>query len=131
VVDDYEPWRRFVRSALQEQSELQVIAEVSDGAVAVQKALELQPDLILLDLGLAGLNGIDAARQIRECVPKAKILFVTENSSWDIAEEGLRTPQAYVMKEDAGSELLIAVSTVLPDEKFVSRRFAGRDFSGT
>lgn len=125
VVDDYEPWRRHACSLLRKQAELEVIGEVSDGLEAVQKAQKLQPDLILLDLGLSGLNGIEAARRIRECAPKAKILFVTTNSSWDIAEEALSTgAQGYIVKEDA--ELMIAVNAVLRGEKFVGRRFAGR-----
>jgi DNA-binding NarL/FixJ family response regulator len=66
IVDDYEPWRRYFSTALQNKPELQVIGEVSDGLEAVQKAQELQPDLILLDIGLPTLNGIAAARRIRE-----------------------------------------------------------------
>jgi len=75
VVDDYQPWVRLIRSMLPEAWELQVIAEASDGREAVQKAIELQPDLILLDIGLPALNGIEAARQIRQHNPKARILF--------------------------------------------------------
>ena len=124
VVDDFEPWRRFVCSELEEHLESQIIAEASDGTEAVQKAGELQPDLVLLDLGLPGLNGIEAARRIRECAPKAKILFVTENSSWEIAEEALRTgAHGYIVKEDAELELMIAVNAVLQGEIFVGRRF--------
>ena len=59
VVDDYQPWVRLIRSMLPEAWELQVIAEASDGREAVQKAIELQPDLILLDIGLPALNGIE------------------------------------------------------------------------
>ena len=89
VVDDYQPWRRFVCLTLQIRPELQVIGEVSDGLEAVKKAQELQPDLIVLDIGLPTLNGIEAARRIREVSPEAKILFVSENRSWDITEEAL------------------------------------------
>ena len=64
---------------LRKRSELQVIGEVSDGLVAVQKAEELQPDLVTLDMGLPTLNGIETARQIREVSPQSKILFVSEN----------------------------------------------------
>ena len=87
VVDDYKPWLRFISSMLQKQSNLQVIGEVSDGLEAVQKAQELKPDLILLDVGLPTMNGIEAARQIRQRVPESKILIVSENRSWDVAEE--------------------------------------------
>ena len=91
VVDDYEPWRRFASTTLLKQPELQVIGEVSDGLEAVQKAKELQPDLILLDVGLPTLNGIEAARRIRKVSPGSKILFASENRSADIAEEALST----------------------------------------
>jgi CheY-like chemotaxis protein len=76
VVDDYEPWRRFVSTTLHKQPKLQVIGEALDGLEAVQKAEELQPDLIVLDIGLPTLDGIEAARRIRKLAPKSKILFV-------------------------------------------------------
>ena len=125
VVDDFEPWRRQICSTLQERPEFQVIAEVSDGQDAVRKAQELQPDLILLDIGLPKLNGIEAARQIRKCAPNSKILFVSENRSREIAEEALRTGAiGYVVKSDAAGELMPAVTAVLQGQQFISVRFA-------
>jgi DNA-binding NarL/FixJ family response regulator len=130
VVDDYEPWRRFVSTTLQKQSKLQVIGEARDGLEAVQKAQQLQPDLILLDIGLARLNGIEAARRIRELSPKSRILFLSENRSWDIAEEALRTGAGgYVVKSDAAGELLPAVEAVLKGKRFVSASLAGNDLT--
>ena len=84
VVDDYEPFRRFVSSMLGEMPELQIIGEAADGLEAVQKAEELRPDLILLDIGLPILNGIEAARQIRRLVQESKIVFVSQESSADV-----------------------------------------------
>ena len=128
VVDDFEPFRRCVASVLQELPTVQVIFEVSDGLAAVQKAEELQPDLIVLDLGLPKLNGLEAARQIRQLSPNSKILFLSQESSADVVQEALRLGAlAYVIKSDAGSELLTAVCAVLRGEKFVGRRFAGHD----
>jgi len=72
VVEDHEPFRRFVCSALGKRPELQIVSEVSDGLEAVHKFEELQPDLILLDIGLPTLNGIDAARRIRKVAPTPK-----------------------------------------------------------
>jgi DNA-binding NarL/FixJ family response regulator len=130
VVDDFEPFRRFVCSTLAQIPDLQVIGEVSDGLEAVRKAQELQPDVILMDLGLPTLNGIEAARRIRGLSPESKILFLSENRSWDIAEEALSTgARGYVVKSDAGSELLPAVEAVLHGEKFVSASLSDSDLS--
>ena len=128
VVDDYEPWRRFVSMRLHKQPELQVMGEALDGLEAVRKAQELHPDLILLDIGLPSLNGIEAARRIRELSPKSKILFISENRSWDIAEEALRMGAGgYVVKSDAAGELLPAVEAVLRGKRYVSASLAGHD----
>jgi DNA-binding NarL/FixJ family response regulator len=118
LVDDYEPWRRYFSTALQKEPELQVIAEVSDGLKAVQKAEELQPDLIFLDIGLPTLNGIDAARRIRDVSPASKILFISENRSFDILKEALSTgARGYILKSDTASELMPAVKAVLEGKR--------------
>jgi DNA-binding NarL/FixJ family response regulator len=127
VVDDYEPWHRFISTILQKQPELQIIGRVSDGVEAVLQSQQLQPDLILLDIGLPTLNGIEAARQIREVSPTSKILFVSENRSPDIAEEALRVgARGYVVKSDTSSELLPAIEAVLQGKQFVSAALARR-----
>jgi DNA-binding NarL/FixJ family response regulator len=111
----------------QKRPRLRIVGEASDGLEAVQKAQELQPDLILLDIGLPMLNGIEAARRIRELSPKSKILYVSEDRSLDFVEEALRTGAAgYVVKSDAGSELLSAVDAVLLGKRFVSASLAGK-----
>jgi len=99
---------------------LQIVGEVSDGLVAVQKARELQPNLILLDIGLPTLNGIEAARHIREVSPKSIILFLSENRSPDIAGEALSIGAGYVIKSDAATELLPAVDAVLQGGHYIS-----------
>jgi DNA-binding NarL/FixJ family response regulator len=130
VVDDYEPWRRYLSTTLRKQG-LQVIGEVSDGLEAVQQAQELRPNLILLDIGLPTLNGIEAARRIRQVSPASKILFVSENRSADITEEALRTGAGgYVVKSDAAADLLPAVKTVLGGKRFVSASLADYGLNG-
>ncbi len=110
---------------------MQVIGVASDGLEAVQKVEQLQPDLILLDIGLPSLNGIEVARRIRELSPKSKILFVSQESSADVVQGALGTgAQGYVLKIDAGRELLEGVNAVLRREQFVSGRFASHDFTG-
>ena len=98
-----------------------MVGEASDGLEAVQKSQELQPDLIVLDLGLPKLNGIEAARRIRERSATSKILIVSQESSADIVHEAFSTGVlGYVVKAYAGSELLPAVEAVLRGEQFVS-----------
>jgi DNA-binding NarL/FixJ family response regulator len=128
-VDDFEQWRHFVSSRLQNEPNLQIICEVADGMDAVEKAEQLRPDLILLDIGLPTLNGIEAARRIRKLAPKSKILFLSQNHSPDIAAEALRIASGYVIKSDASSELLPAVEAVLRGKQFVSGRFVSHDFA--
>ena len=121
VVEDSEPFRRFVVSTLRPKPEVQVICEVSDGLEAVQKAQELQPGLILLDIGLPTLNGIEAARRIRKVSPKSKIVFLSLVSDADVVREALSLGAVgYVAKTHAGTDLLTAVEAVLRGETFVS-----------
>jgi DNA-binding NarL/FixJ family response regulator len=95
---------------------------VSDGLEAVQKAEELKPDLILLDIGLPTLNGIEAARQIRQLSPDSKIIFVSQESSRKVVQEALSLgAQGYVVKAMAAHELLAAVEAVIAGKQFVSR----------
>ena len=130
MVEDYEPLRRFICSTLRERPEFQIVEEVTDGLEAVQKAAELQPDLIVLDIGLPSLNGINVARRIRKLSPKSKILFVSQESSADVVQEALASGAlGYVVKAYAGSELLTAVEAVLQGRLFVSSGLSGRYFT--
>jgi DNA-binding NarL/FixJ family response regulator len=122
VVDDYQPWRDYVRSILPQWLDCPVITEARDGLEAVHRAEELQPDLILLDVGLPEMNGIEAARCIREASPHSIILFVSEDRSPEIAEEGLRTgARGYISKSSAASELWPAIQAILRGEVFLGK----------
>ncbi|HEX4920267.1 MAG TPA: response regulator [Candidatus Bathyarchaeia archaeon] len=130
VVDDYEPWVNFATKTLRGKLELRVVGEASDGLEAVQKAQGLQPDLILLDIGLPTINGIQAARRILQHSPKTKILFVSEQRSPDIVEEALRTGAGgYLVKSYAASELVPAVKALLEGKRFVSASLSAHDSS--
>lgn len=121
IVDDYESFRRFLTLALQSRNDIRVVAEASDGVEAVNKAKELQPDLILLDIGLPKINGLEASRRIRNFSPNSKILIVSQETSVDIVQEALRVgASGYVLKSGAASELLPAIKTVLEGKRFVS-----------
>ena len=106
---------------LRAQPELRVIAEVADGLEAVQKAQDLTPDLILLDIGLPNLDGLEAAKRIHYVAPDAAIIFLTANSDKGVVRAALSTgAEGYVLKRDAGRELLTAVAVVLGGDDFVS-----------
>ncbi len=119
IVDDGRAWRKAVCSLLQEQLDLVIICEGSDGLEAVRKSEELQPDLILLDIGLPSVNGLEAARQIRKVSPCSRILFQSSHHDPEVLQEALRTgAMGYVVKSNAARDLLRAVNTVMRDEQF-------------
>ncbi len=121
MVEDFEPFRRFSRSTLGSLPNLQIVGEVSDGLEAVRIAAQLQPDLVLLDIGLPTLDGLEAARQIRTHCPASKIIFVTLESDEYFVQEAFRIgAMAYVTKSRARKELLDAVNAVLDGRQFVS-----------
>ena len=123
VVDDFDPMRKTVRATLQERCDLQVVGEASDGLEAVQKAMELKPDWILMDIRLPSLNGIEVARQIRKLVPEAKILFLSQETSAEVIQEALSLgASGYVVKVSAGIDLLPAIEAVISGRQFVSGR---------
>jgi DNA-binding NarL/FixJ family response regulator len=130
VVDDFKDWLRQVRSLLQSRPECQVIGEASDGSEAVQKAEELKPDLIVLDVGLPNLSGIEAARRIRQRSPNSEIIFLSQNSDLDVVRAALDTGAlGYVRKTDAGRELLPAMDAVLRGKQFVSSSLKDYQFT--
>ena len=132
VADDYEGWRRQVRSLLRARPEWQVIAEAADGPETVQKAEELKPDLILVDIGLPKLNGIEAARRIRQLTPNSKIMFLSMYNSPDVVQAGLSTGAlGYVRKTDVKKELLPAMDAVLRGKQFVSSSLRNHQFTDT
>lgn len=126
LVDDFVAFRGVVSSLLRKKPELQIVAEASEGIEAVQKAWQLQPSLILLDIGLPKLNGIAAARQIRELAPQSKIIFVTQETSADIVKEAIGLgAMGYVVKTKVQSELLKAIGSVLEGKQFISSGLTG------
>jgi DNA-binding NarL/FixJ family response regulator len=121
LVDDHEPFRQFVRTTLSTRAEIEIIGEASDGLEAVQMAQKLGPGLIVLDIGLPGLNGIEAARRIRKLSPQSIILFLSQESSADVIQEALSAGAlGYVIKTSAATDLMVALDAVLRNQQFVS-----------
>ena len=114
VADDFAQWRAGVRAILQARPEWQIIGEACDGLAAVQITAALLPDIIVLDLGMSVLNGIEAAKRIRQDSPRSKIIFATENNDAEIKAEALAIgAEAYLLKANAGSELLASIEAAL------------------
>jgi DNA-binding NarL/FixJ family response regulator len=130
VVDDFEPFRRFVCSMLQYKSEWQIVGEASNGMEAVQKSEDLEPALIVLDIGLPKLNGIEAARRIRKLLPDCKILFLSQETSSNIVQEAFSLGAVgYVVKACAGGELLTAMEAVCGGGRFIGQGLSSAGFS--
>jgi len=123
VVDDFAPFREFASTVLKNEASFHIVAEAADGREAIQKASESRPDLVVLDIDLPFLCGIEVARQIRRCSPHSTILFLSGNNDPDVIEAALQTGAlGYVLKLDAVDDLLDAAKEVLSGKRFVSRR---------
>ena len=123
VVDDHDAVRKAICQLLRSQSDFEVVCEVADGFEAVRRAEELQPDVVVLDISMPNLNGIEAARHVRRVAPGAEILFLTQDNSSQIVREALSTgARGYVLKTEAANELIDAVYAVGQHKQFVSSK---------
>jgi DNA-binding NarL/FixJ family response regulator len=126
VVDDYEPFRRLTCSILKQIADIQVVGEASDGLEALQKAVELKPNLILLDIGLPKLTGIEVGRQLTKLVPDTSILFVSQEAAGEVVREAIKLGAAgYVYKSRTNRDLLPALDAVIAGKQFVSSDLQG------
>jgi len=121
IVEDHQGLCALLRSLLENETQCVVVGEASDGLQAVQKAQELQPDFVLLDLSLPKLNGMEAARRIRKVSPESKIVFLSQEPDPEIVQTALRLGAGYLLKSDV-KELPTAVHAILEGRKFVSDR---------
>jgi len=119
IADDHELIRRGLIAALSDRPEWTVVAEAANGRQAVELARELSPNIAILDLSMPELNGLDAARQIRELLPETRILIVTAHESEQLVREVLEAgATGYVLKSDAGGVLARAVDALLAGRSF-------------
>ena len=122
LVDDFVPWQHLVLWLLDSETDLQIISTAVDGTEAVQKGGDLQPDLILMDLSLPGMNGIEATRQIRIASPGSKVLFLADYCEPDIVQATFNAgASGYVLKSDFNADLIPGIRAVLLGQKFISR----------
>jgi len=126
LIEDHELFRGYIRTVLEEHPDFRLVSEAVNGLEAVHKCLELQPDMVLMDIGLPGLSGIEAARRIRAIVPACKIVFLTQETSVDVVLEALNLGAAgYVTKFQAASDLIPALIAARDGRRFVSSSVRG------
>jgi len=122
LVEDHEMARRSIRSLLSCDSSLSVISEIMDGEEAVKAALASRPDVILMDISLPSISGIQAAKRIRAVWPQARIIFLSQHDSLPIVRDALSMgAEGYVVKSDAGHDLLQAIREAREGRRYVSR----------
>ena len=132
VVDDHAIVRQAVCALLSQDPTLEVICQTASGEESVVKSVELQPDLVLMDISLPGISGIEAARQISKVSPQSKIIFLSQHTSMQMVQEALRDGgHGYVTKIDAAAELLKAIGAVRDGEQFVSQRVRNQGWNTT
>ena len=126
LVDDHQVVREGFRALVQQQSDIEVVGEAADGRTAVRLARDLAPDVVVMDIGLPGLNGIEATRQIRAQAPKVEVLALSiHEDRWFVAgmlEAGAR---GYLLKKGAFQELAQAIRTVAAGQSYLSPQIAG------
>jgi two-component system nitrate/nitrite response regulator NarL len=121
VVDDSRPWQKFIRTQLEIYPGAFIVSMESSGFEAVKKAAEMQPDLVLLDIHLSTLSGIEVAQQIRMVAPQSAILFVSGESDLDYVQDAFRAGgHGYVLKQEVAMDLLMGIETVLLGKRFMS-----------
>jgi DNA-binding NarL/FixJ family response regulator len=131
LVEDFAPFRALIHTLIGNAPGLQMIGEAADGLVAVELARELCPDVILMDIGLPGINGIESARRIRQFLANSKVVFVTQETSSEVVQQALSLGGCgYILKSLAGTELLAAIEAVVDGRQYVSDRVDGHKPGG-
>ena len=125
IVDDLPDFRRLIKRICRDRLDFKIVGEAPDGRSAIEKAVELQPDIVLLDISMPRLNGLEAAVQILEVSPRSKIVFLSGHCHASVVQEAMdRGAMGYVIKSQAGVELLDAIDCVSQGESYVSGRLA-------
>jgi DNA-binding NarL/FixJ family response regulator len=122
LVEDFEPFRRFVALTVQARADFELVGEASDGLEALQKAKDLQPDLVVLDIGLPKMSGMEAAAHIRIVAPQAKLIFISLETCSFVVQEAFRLgAHGYIYKLRGLADLVPAIEAVRAGKYFVSR----------
>jgi DNA-binding NarL/FixJ family response regulator len=125
IADDHEMVRRGLRATIEQEPDWAVVGEAGDGRTAVELATSLKPGIVILDLGMPELNGLEAARRIRRALPETRILVLTVYEAEHVVQEVLEAgANGYLLKSDAGRELVSAIRALLDDKPYFTSKVA-------
>ncbi len=131
VADDHEVVRKGLVALLQAQPDWQVCGEAGDGREAVEKAIQLKPDILILDIGMPSLNGLEATRQILKTIPNARVLILTLHDSDQVVREVLNAgARGFLLKSDAARDLVAAVEALRHDKTYFTSKVAAMVLEG-
>jgi DNA-binding NarL/FixJ family response regulator len=131
IADDHEVVRKGLISLLEAQPDWQVCGEAADGREAIDKAAALKPDVMILDIGMPSLNGLEATRQILKTNPNAKILILTLHDSDSVVREVLNAgARGFLLKSDAARDLVAAVEALRRDKTYFTSKVAAMVLEG-
>jgi len=121
IADDHKIFRQGIKKLLEEEQDLQVVGEAADGREVVKKATELKPDIILMDIAMANLNGLEATKQIKKVLPESKIIMLTMHKNEEYVLQSFQAgASGYILKEGAVEELVSAIRSIHADKSFLS-----------
>jgi CheY-like chemotaxis protein len=130
LVDDHPVVRQGLKTLLEGRPELHVVGEASDGIEALEKVVDLQPDVVVLDVTMPRMNGIEACRLIQQKAPGREVLFVTQHDSPQMMREALTAgARGYVVKSNLARDLVEAVETVSQHREFTALARSSRNES--
>jgi len=121
VADDHKIFRQGIKKLLEEEPDLQVVGESADGRETVKKATELKPDIVLMDIAMANLNGLEATKQIKKVLPEVKVIMLTMHKNEEYVLQSFQAgASGYILKEGAVEELVSAIRSIYADKSFLS-----------
>lgn len=130
IIDDAEEWRELLSVLVRKEQQFEVVGEADDGLVGVSMAEHTRPTVVVLDISMPQINGIETARRIRALSPETKLVFVSGEDDKEVVEEALRMGgSGYVNKPDVWWDLIAAIHAVLRGSVFVSPRLCSSDMT--